>query len=317
MSYQPQSSSFTQQYRENFQSEGFLPDGFVLHNLTNGDKFAYSHDVHNMDSTLNAGGQEEYVLLAPQTEKPFHRVIILTALLPEADNNNYLYWAKTLAIQTGKPVIICLNQKNEFEDSQQVFQQIYKSIEQLKNLAEKIQHNEIPVLSGQSQFDFFAFGLGTVIARCLVEEICVDLFAQSKTFLLLDDEAFSSVSWVKNNLSTWADFLAMQPQNADCDILQKMQPMVDGSTESLRPFNANRYFVLNVKTAQKKFVRDDASTYRGPDNSIPVSYITLPVEYSFNADDLFPTSVSSDDANIYGGYLTVFKMASWFLCGIN
>lgn len=316
MSYQPQSSSFTQQYRENFQSEGFLPNGFVLHNLTNGDKFSYSHEVTNMDSTLDAG-EQRYVLLAPQSEKPFKRAIILTTLLPETDNNNYLYWAKTLAIQTGKPVIICLNQKSEFQDSLQVFQQIFKSIDQLKILAQKIQHNEIPLLSGQSQFDFFAFGLGTVIARCLVEEICVDLFSQSKIFLLLDDEAFSSVAWVKANVSTLQRFLEAEPQNPACNISKKLQRMVDGSPESFIPFNANRYFVLNVKTAQKKLVRDDATTYRGADNSIPVSYITLPVKYTFCADDLFPIAVSANNSDIFGGYSQVFKMASWFLCGIN
>lgn len=317
MNYQVTASSFEQHYRENYSSEHFLPQGFVLRNIELREEISYRHEILNMDSTINPDSLDQYVLLSPDSDKQFNRAIILTALLPEDDNNNYLYWAKTLAMQTGKPVIVHLNTQKKFSNACDLFLQISKYIEQLKLLAEKIGDNKVPFLHQDTTFDFFAYGLGTLVARCLVEEFCVNRFAQSKIFLLLDNDEFSALSWVKEHINSWTNYLSKQPQKPICDFSDKLERMVTGSAESLLLLNANRYFVINIKTAQKKVIRDDTSAYRGVDNSIPVSYITLPVKYLFGAGDLFPVATSTDDAYIFNGYDQVFKMASWFLCGIN
>ena len=317
MNDQVTSSTFEQHYRENFMSEHFLPQGFVLRNLTGGDELSYRHELLNMDSTNISDSPDQYVLLSPDSEKQYNRAIILTALVPDKDHNNYLYWAKTLAIQTGKPVILQFNQKKEFSGACDVFLQITNSIEQLKGLAEKIGDNVVPFLHKDTTFDFFAYGLGTLVARCLVEDFCVARFAQSKIFLLLDNDEFSALSWAKKHITGWTNYLAAQPQKNMCNFATKLNHIVADSSTSLMPSNVKRYFVINIKTAHKKVIRDNTTEYRGANNSIPVSYITVPVKYTFAAGDLFPVTANTNDTYIFNGYSQIFKMASWFLCGIN
>lgn len=258
-------------------------------------------------TALDAHGEIGFYAIARSGEAPFLRAIMMVCFLPGQDQNQYLLWAKTLAEQTGKPVIIPVVSASNSPG------RLLESINAVVRFAENVLAGKCRLLARNAVIDLFAYGLGIPVARFLTESSTITLFQRSKVFLLAETEAFCAPEWMKEVLVQPEMDSASGPVHS----LRQLEPFMGWPGTSDHQQNREHYFIINLKWHTPVPAFSSRGTTGAWDIDSAVSCINLGLNYPFNAANLFPVSFAQQQAQIDFYYAKIFKLASWFLCGIN
>ncbi len=276
-------SELLHQWQSDHTISHLLGDALTLTSLSSGIAGAADYLSLPVNVTYAENDSPRMYMIHSVSSHCFSRAIVLLCSSGADDKNEYLLWARFLAENTGKPVLLIMHDSNQASDSVSQFKRFMRFMN-LLSLQTFITGTGL--FSDDPVFDFFVSGVGVPVVRYYCESGISNAFSRSKVVFLEDDN------------SQHFDLLN--------DIPQELVPYLSAANIPA----CSCYFLLKINSglSQPQFMsRREPSTPQS-------SCINLFAGYTISNSNFFPVINPTYTDDLFSRVIT---MASWYLCGIN